>query len=675
MRLTLVAPLMFLAWCGWMLLTLQASRQEDAGRAVVIVKLEGIEKTLLDLQHGSIVLWRYPVVSDSVDRWRDLYRNYRAQVQQLEGKDPVVRDVMDNLLRLYAAVGRTERIRQQLLTAKVPEEEARALETEFRARIDVALAEVKGALLKVRTPNPSGSDLRLWTVFAITAAIMAVGTAFLLWFLGNRMGHAQAAEADLAANRRDVQAVESRSQSILDAAPDAFLVTDDRGIVLAANLGVQNLTGSPATDLVGRSLSFLLPALTRRKGTGGPDDPESGWVKIETRRRDGESIVLDAIMRKTAIDGEPAMLTVLRPAGKGRVDAALRDERDFLNSVFESVDLMLAVLDERGRVVGVNGALERKTGLTFGQLQGRLLQEALQIEPLAGSPSAFPALKGLTWLTQPEERRRIAWKGAELIGKGGAVTHIIALGVDLTDYLGALAPAVPAAGELGQLAAKVSQTLGDALTTITGYSEMLLDSLGPEDAARQDLEEILAAGRRASAVTGRLLLFSQRQALRPQEVHLNARIDALKARLCLALGPRVTLSIEPDENLGPVFIDPDRFDDTLLILARNAGEAMPQGGKVTIHTENAHIAEGSVWVAVSLRDTGTGIDAETHKRLFEPFFTTKDPRKALGLGLATVREIVSQSGGRVQIETAPGAGTNFSILLPPAEAGVIGAHA
>ena len=92
---------------------------------------------------------------------------------------------------------------------------------------------------------------------------------------------------------------------------------------------------------------------------------------------------------------------------------------------------------------------------------------------------------------------------------------------------------------------------------------------------------------------------------------------------------------------------------------------MPQGGNVTVRTVSAAATESGVWVTVSMHDTGTGIDAETGKRLFEPFFTTKDPRKALGLGLATVRGIAAQSGGRVRVETAPGAGANISILLPP----------
>lgn len=663
--LTLLAPLAFLAWCGWMFVVVQESHREDAGRAIAVGKLESLERALLELQQGSIVLWRTPVASDSLERWRELYRNYRTQVKQLEGKDPAIREVMDYLLRLYAAVGRTERIRQQLLTNKVPQEEAKALEAEFRAKIDVALAELKTAMLKLRTSNATSDKLPLWTRFAIASAVLALITALLLLILGRQMGRVAGAETELAANWRDLRAVESQWQTILNAAPDAFLVTDEQGVVRAANLGAQSLIGHTVSDLVGRSLTSVLPALARRgtPGTLAGEVPESGWIETETRRQDGGTVALDVMLRKTTIDGAAATLTLLRPAGKGRAEQSLRGERDFLNSVFETADIMLAVLDERGRIAGINGALERKTGLTLEKVKGKLLEEALPIQSVAGSPAHFPALKGLSWVSWGGSRRLFAWRGTELIGAGGAVENVVALGVDLTDYLEALDTAPDA---LGRLAVKVSHTLSDALTTIGGYSELLLDSLGRGDPARKDVEQILEAAERAATLTRRLLSFSQKQILQPKTVNLNSRIDALRARLLSALGPGVVLGTELDHNLEPVNVDPESFDEMLLILARNAGEAMPQGGKVTVRTVSAASTESGVWATVSMRDTGAGIDAETGKRLFEPFFTTKDPRKALGLGLATVRGIATQSGGRVQVETAPGAGATISILLPPA---------
>ncbi len=300
--LTLLAPLAFLAWCGWMFVVVQESHREDAGRAIAVEKLESLERALLELQQGSIVLWRTPIASDSLERWRELYRNYRGQVKRLEGKDPAIREVMDYLVRLYAAVGRTERIRQQLLATKVPEEEAKALEAEFRAKIDVALAELKTAMLKLRTANATSDKLPLWTGFAIGSAVLALIVAGLLLILGRQMGRVAGAETELAANWRDVRAVESHWQTILNAAPDAFLVADEQGVVRAANLGAQNLIGHTVSDLAGRPLSAVLPALAR---VLGPDRPIVALVKPQFEAGRGEvgkgGVVRDPGKRLAAI--------------------------------------------------------------------------------------------------------------------------------------------------------------------------------------------------------------------------------------------------------------------------------------------------------------------------------------------------------------------------------------
>lgn len=671
---TLLLPLAFLAFSGWMLHVAQDARRQDAGRAIALGKLEALERALVQIQQGSIVLWRSAIASDSVERWRELYRNYRNQVKQLDGNDASTREVMDYLLRVYSAVGRTERIRQQLLSANVSEEEGRLLEAEFRSKIDVALAELKAAMLKLRLANATADNLPLWTGFAIASAGLALITAVVLLLLARQTGRLTAAEVEMEENWREVRAVELRCQAILDAAPDAFLLADSNGIVQAANLGAQSLSGYAASELVGRSLSSLFPALAGKSAPSpapGEAAEGGGWSEAEIRRRDGSAQNLDVAFRKSSLDGSPATIVLMRPSGKGRVEAMLRSQRDFLNAVMETTDLMLAVLDERGLIVSINGAFERKTGLTLAQLRGKSFQKSFTVEPMPGRTPRFPAPSGLSWITREEERRRVLWHGADLLGKGGSIQNSVVLGVDLTEYLAALAPPAAAiseavAEERGKLAVRVAQTLGDALTTITGYGELLLDSLPAGDPARRDVGEILAASQRAGAVAKRLLAFSQRDLLRVRPVDVNARIEALRSRLCEAAGPGVILTTELDRDLEPAQADPERLDELLLILARNAGEAMPGGGALTVRTSRARSSDGTQWVSVSVRDTGTGIDTEIQKRLFEPFFTTKDPRKSLGLGLATARGLMAQLGGYIRIETAPGAGTKVSLLFPPA---------
>ncbi len=670
--LSFLIPVAFLALSGWMLIVAQNSRRQDAGRALAAGRLEQLERALVQLQRGSIVLWRSPVASDSVQRWRALYRDYRSQVKQIDGSDPAIREVMDYLMRVYAAVGRSEQIRLQLLSNTAPEAEARVLESEFRSKLDVALAEVRAAAARLQVDRGSADDLPAWIGFALAGAGLAVILGLVLFLLGRQSARLTNTEVDAAAVLAEAQGLQGRYQSILNAAPDAFLLAGESGAIEAANAGAQILTGYPVAELLGQPLTTLFPSLNGGVGATEPAG-QAAWVEVEIRRRDGASQSLDACFRRTPAESAPGTLVLLRAAGKGRLETQLRSQRDFLNSVLETADVMLAVLDERGRITSINGALERKTGLTPAQVKGQLFQTVFALEPIAGRPMRFPAPSGLCWVRREEERRRILWHGTDLLGRGGAIKSVVVLGVDLTEFLPALAASAPTtaeaeAKERGLLAARVAQTLSDSLTAITGYAELLLEAPVSGEAMRADLKEILAAGQRAVTVTHRMLSFAQRDILRPQAVDLNQRIEAMRYRLLEAAGKGVAVRTDFDRSLGRVTIDPASFDELLLILVRNAGEAMPQGGEVTIRTTSAHSSEGAAWVAVAVLDTGTGIAPETQKRLFEPFFTTKDPRKALGLGLAAAQGIVRQAGGRMRIDSAPGAGTTVSVLLPVAAA-------
>ncbi len=356
--LTFLVPVAFLALCGWMLFLAQNSRREDSGRALATGKLEQLERSLLQLQRGSVVLWRTAVASDSVERWRELYRNYRNQVKQLDGTDPAIQEVMDHLQRIYAAVGRSEQIRHQLLTTTMAEPEARALETEFRSKLDVALAEVKSAMAKLRGADPAADKQALWTGFAIASAGLALITLLLLYLLGRQYGRLASYEVHVSGSLAAAQTVQARCQAILNATPDALLLLGENGQIEAANLGVQSLTGYPVAELAGRSLSEVFPSLAG--GAGRPEPAGQGtWLAMEVRRRDGISQTLDVLFRRTSVDGVTGALVILRPPGKGRVEEQLRTQRDFLNSVLETADIMLAVLDERGRITT---SMERWSG-------------------------------------------------------------------------------------------------------------------------------------------------------------------------------------------------------------------------------------------------------------------------------------------------------------------------
>jgi PAS domain S-box-containing protein len=221
---------------------------------------------------------------------------------------------------------------------------------------------------------------------------------------------------------------------------------------------------------------------------------------------------------------------------------------------------------------------------------------------------------------------------------------------------------------IGRLAGGVAHDFNNLLMAICGYADLLLARLPEADAMRRDVDEIRFAGERAAALTRQLLAFSRRQAPEPQVLTLNDVVNEARRLLGRIIGEDVRLEFRPDPALWSVSADPNQVDQILVNLATNARDAMPTGGSLTLETSNLPAADGRpASVLLVARDTGCGMDDATRAQVFEPFFSTK-PR-GTGLGLATVREIVAQHGGRVEIESQLGQGTTVRVSFPalPAE--------
>jgi CheY-like chemotaxis protein len=210
---------------------------------------------------------------------------------------------------------------------------------------------------------------------------------------------------------------------------------------------------------------------------------------------------------------------------------------------------------------------------------------------------------------------------------------------------------------------------------IKGYSDLLLDTATP--GARGYIEEIKNAGDRASALTRQLLAFSRKQVLEPQVLDPNQTVQGMIKMLRLLLGEDIDLVTHFSGKIGRVKVDPGQLEQVIMNLAVNARDAMPNGGKLIIATEQCDLDEDSaathmevspgLFVLMSVTDTGSGMDKETQSHIFEPFFTTKEPGKGTGLGLATVYGIVKQSNGHIAVDSEPGRGTTFKVYLPSLE--------
>jgi PAS domain S-box-containing protein len=226
---------------------------------------------------------------------------------------------------------------------------------------------------------------------------------------------------------------------------------------------------------------------------------------------------------------------------------------------------------------------------------------------------------------------------------------------------------------VGRLAGGIAHDFNNLLMVISGYSEFLLDRLGPDPALRGPAQEIASASQRASSLTRQLLAFSRKQMLAPKILDLNGVVTENLKMLTRVIGEDIDLVMVPASLLGAVRADAGQIDQVIMNLAVNARDAMPSGGKLTIETSNVSLDEeyarfhaplqAGEYVMLSISDTGLGMDAETQSHIFEPFFTTKGP-KGTGLGLSTVYGIVKQSGGYIWVYSEPGKGSTFKIYLP-----------
>ena len=233
---------------------------------------------------------------------------------------------------------------------------------------------------------------------------------------------------------------------------------------------------------------------------------------------------------------------------------------------------------------------------------------------------------------------------------------------------------------LGQLAGGVAHDFNNLLAVITNYAAFVadeIDSKAPQEgrqAMRDDVRQIVQAAERAAGLTHQLLAFARREVIELRPLNLNDIVTGVEQLLIRTLGEQVVLTTDLAAGLCPVLADPGQIEQVLVNLAVNARDAMPAGGKLIIRTASTEVAADQAasqlgpsagrYARLTVSDTGEGMSQEIIDRAFEPFFTTKAKGEGTGLGLSTVYGIITQAGGHVSIQSVPGHGTTFVILLP-----------
>ncbi|MBB4154687.1 signal transduction histidine kinase [Sphingomonas jinjuensis] len=370
-------------------------------------------------------------------------------------------------------------------------------------------------------------------------------------------------------------------------------------------------------------------------------------------------------------------------------------ERKILADVVEGSDALVQVIDRDFRWIAINraAASEYERGVGIRPAVGDRLDDVLTVLPdqLGKAREAWARALGgedfVEVVTLGDERRgqrQFEMHFSALRDVDGLPYAAFQLAYDVTDRLRAeqrLTEAEEALRQaqkmeaVGQLTGGLAHDFNNLLAGIGGAFEMIRVRLAQGRGA--DVERYLAAGqgamRRAAALTHRLLAFSRRQTLSPRAIDVNRLMGELVELVRRTVGPGIEVEVAAATGLWPTMVDANQLENAILNLCINARDAMPDGGRITIESANCWIdrraadergMEPGQYVAVSVTDTGTGIDKDTLARVFDPFFTTKPLGEGTGLGLSMVYGFARQSHGHVRIHSAVGEGTMVSIYLP-----------
>jgi hypothetical protein len=440
--------------------------------------------------------------------------------------------------------------------------------------------------------------------------------------------------------------------------------------------------------------------LARRHSPDVPFLLFSGSIGEETAVEMLKSGADDYVMKDRIARLVPAVERALRAATERnehrQAEQRLRDSELRFRSLAQSANDAIVVADRRGTLAFWNRGAERMFGYRDAEVLGQPLEVLLterdrvlhrcQLEQLlatgqsdlVGRPVEVDGRKkdGTEF---PIELSLTTWQAPSGLTVGGFIR-------DLSERRRADEQRARLEDQLrqsqkleavGQLAGGIAHDFNNLLTVVLGCCDLALSELNDSSPALSLVEEIRTSAQRAAALTGQLLAFSRRCVLVPEVVDLNGIVSRMEPMLRRLIGEDIEFVTALDSTLVPVKIDASQWEQVIMNLVVNARDAMPQGGLLRIETSNVRLGpNGSAdscltspgpYARMAVSDTGCGMDRATMARIFEPFFTTKPPRSGTGLGLSTVHGIVRQSGGHIEVHSAPGQGSTFEIYLPKVE--------
>jgi PAS domain S-box-containing protein len=491
---------------------------------------------------------------------------------------------------------------------------------------------------------------------------------------------------------RALRESEQRFQILVRSVTDyAIYMLDPQGFVATWNAGARRFKGYEADEIIGDHFSrfFLpedrkdgLPARILRTAAQEGRFESQGW----RMRKDGTRFLAHVVVdRITGDDGRLlgfAKITRDVTEAKEHERQLYRSEQRFKALVQGVQEYAIYMLDQEGRVTNWNAGAKAIKGYDENEIVGQHFsrfyteEDRVRGEPQRALQQALRTGKFEIEAQRVRKDGSLFWANViidPIYDENGEHVGFAKVTRDITDRKKAEAKLAESQAALlqsqklqaiGELTGGIAHDFNNLMTVISGSVELLQRRPDLDDEKRRRyLRQIADTADRATKLVGQLLAFGRRQALQPEVLDLNVRLDAFGEMMARTLGSLYTVKVDLAASLGRVEADPVGLETALMNAVMNARDAMANGGSITILTQN--LVEGDKhYVSVAIADNGDGMSREVLDRVFEPFFTTKPVGKGTGLGLAQIYGFAEQSGGRVEIESEVGHGTTLRLVLP-----------
>jgi two-component system, cell cycle sensor histidine kinase and response regulator CckA len=497
-----------------------------------------------------------------------------------------------------------------------------------------------------------------------------------------------------------IRLIAEKYRNILETIEESYFEVDVEGNFIFHNPTVIRNLGYTSEEMIGMNFRKLMDKENEKKVFDayhrvfltGENIKEFQWEIINKK---GEKMAVESsiVLRRDEKGNPVGFRSVLRDITRRKeVEEALRKSEKKYRAILETMEEGLYEIDLKGNYTFVNDAACTQMGYESDELIGLNYRKITSAESARSLYEVFhrifetgkPEFLFNYEVIRKDGSVRTHQSNASLVpDSSGKAAGFRNLTRDVTEYRRVEEEKARLEQQLfqaqkmesiGRLAGGVAHDFNNMLTVILGYTELIKSRLPQDDSFLKDILEIEKAAGHSRELTRQLLAYSRKEIILPKPVDLNNLIASVEKTVSSLLGEDIDLRFYPGKEIWKIKFDPSQVDLVLINLATNARDAMPNGGKLTIETENIQLNEAycrmhlgflpGEYVLLSVSDNGIGMDKQTLPHVFEPFFTTKKTGKGTGLGLASVFGIIKQNKGFINAYSELGEGTIFKIYIP-----------